>query len=98
MTGVNIGMNMKYLPWQLFVPIVLVLSVICVYGAVTLKDKSKLGNIFLICMAIFGFLLGIEKLAIHTGILSEYLPFLGPISYIFLFIGLFMVFLGYFWD
>ena len=46
MTGVNIGMNMKYLPWQLFVPIVLVLSVICVYGAVTLKDKSKLGNIF----------------------------------------------------
>lgn len=98
LTGVKIGMNMKYLPWQLFGTILIVFSIICAYGALTHKDKSKSGNIFLICLAIFAFLTGIDTLASHIGILLEYLPFFEPISYIFLVIAMFIVFLSYFLD
>ena len=98
MTGVNMGMNMKYLPWQLFSTLLIVISIICAYGAVTHKDKSKSGNIFLICLAIFAFLTGIDTLASHIGIFSEYLLFFEITSYIFFFIALFIVFLSYFGD
>jgi len=66
MTGTMIGVNMKYLPWQLFVPLVIGISLVSMYGAITIKGKEV--NIFFLCMAISLFLLGIETLAKSTGV------------------------------
>jgi len=78
-TDTMIGLNMKYLPWQLFVPLVIGISLVSMYGAITIKGKGKEINIFFFCMAISLFFLGIETLAKSTGIFVQYLPIIEPI-------------------
>ena len=45
MTGTMIGLNRKYLPWQLTVPIMFGLSIACMYYAFIANGNTKLGNI-----------------------------------------------------
>ena len=79
MTGVHIGMKMKYLPWQLFVPLVIGGSLVIMYYAFTIKGEDKVGNVFFFFLAIGLFLIGIETLAKNTGIFVQYLPIIEPL-------------------
>ncbi|MBU2700581.1 putative membrane channel-forming protein YqfA (hemolysin III family) [Sporomusaceae bacterium BoRhaA] len=83
MTGTFLGLNLKYLPWQLVVPIMLGLSIFCAYGALTIRGKGKNANIFFFCLAIASFISGIKTMATHTGIFLNYLSLLDPIMYVF---------------
>lgn len=93
MTGTAIGLNLKYLPWQLFVPAMFGLSILCVYGAITIKGKGKTIKLFLFCLAIVGVFMGIERLAISTGIGADYLPFLKPIIFSVMGIAMLVLFI-----
>jgi hypothetical protein len=75
MSGVIVGLNLKYLPWELYVPVMLCLSIFCMYGAITEKCKAKVGNVFLGCLSIIALVMGMKKLIISTGIFAQYLPF-----------------------
>lgn len=92
MTSTAIGLNMKYLPWQLFVPIMFGFSIGCIYFGVTTKGKSKTINMICYCSALAAFLMGLESLAINTGILAQCLPFLSPIYYSILGVILILIF------
>ncbi|MBU2700580.1 hypothetical protein Ga0466249_001672 [Sporomusaceae bacterium BoRhaA] len=83
--------NLNHLPWQLFVAAMFCLFLVCAYGAATKKESKKV-NVLFFCIAIMVFLVGIESLAIHTGIFVQYLPFLKPIYYSFLGIALILLF------
>ena len=81
MIGTNIGLNLKYLPWQFQISIMFGGSIFCAYRAFRENGKSKVLNIVCFGFAIMGFLKAIEILAINTGILAEYLFFLRIIMY-----------------
>jgi len=95
MTGTMIGLNMKYLPWQLTVPIMFGLSIACMYYAFTAKGKTKLGNILLFFIAIKGGLMVIKMLVEKTGVFAQYLPIIETLDWIGFFIVLILPFVLY---
>lgn len=76
-------LSLKWLPWPLFVLVVLSLSIGCVYYAKSLKHLPIMLRISFLGFGITGPLIGIERVAQDTGILARYLPVLKPLSMFF---------------
>jgi hypothetical protein len=92
MTGINIGLNAKYLPWQIFVLGVFGASIACMYYAMTIKNKGKVANVFFLCLSMCGIIMGIESLATNTGILAQYLPIIQLTYWVLFCIALILLF------
>lgn len=92
MTGTFIGLNLKYLPWQLFVPVMFVMSIVCIYFGVTVRGRTKALNAVCFCAAIGAILMGMENLAIHTGIFAQYLSIIEILNWFFFAILLIILF------
>ena len=83
MAGTFLGINLKYLPWEVSVPIMFGISMSGIYYAITIKGKRKVINIFFFCGAISILFSGIELLAKNTGIFAQYLPIVEPMYWFF---------------
>jgi len=92
LTGVLIGLSLKYLPWQLAALIMFALSILCLYVAVTTKSKSKAVNILCICCAIGLFFVTIEILAKSIGMFAQYLPIIETLDWIIFFVTIILIF------
>jgi hypothetical protein len=92
MTGVLIGMNLKYLPWQLSLAVMFCLSIGCIYYAITISGKNKVVKIFFICCAIGSVTTFIESLAINMGILAQYLSIIKTLDWVVFFITIIVLF------
>jgi len=74
MTGAFIGLNLKYLPWQITVPILFGMAIACMYCAFRGKAKTKVANILFFFLALEGGFMVIKTLAAQTGMFVQYLP------------------------
>ena len=92
MTGILIGLSLKYLPWQLAALIMFALSILCLYVAVTTKRTSKAVNILCICGAIGLFFVTIELLAKNIGVFSPYLSIIETLDWIIFFVTIILIF------
>lgn len=89
--AVTAGMNAKYLPWELFALVVLVLAISLIYFVIVSKNMTPKIRIALFCLSIMAIFIGMEQLAIHTGFLHEYLSIIIITYSLFLIIGLILI-------
>ena len=72
---------LNYLLLDSFVLVLLCLAIFCMYYAITIKGKSKIVNIFFVCLSVASIIMAIERLSAFTDVFEQYLSVIQPINW-----------------
>jgi len=83
---------LHYLRLDSFILVLLFLSILCMYYAVTAKLKSKLGNLLLGCLSVACAIMLIDKVSVFTNIFAPYLPMIHIVNWVLFCITMILIF------
>lgn len=83
---------LHYLRLDSFILVLLFLSILCMYYAVTAKLKSKSGNLLAGCLSVAGVIMLIDRVSVFTNIFVPYLPTIHIVNWVLFCITMFLIF------